>query len=90
MARQQELILTEHERAALEAHRDRHPSPQRRERCAALLKVGDGKAPYWVARHGLLKPRRPNTLYAWVRRYREHGLDGLLAYSHGGPRRRRL
>ena len=90
MARQPSLILTEEERAALEKHRDRHPQPQQRERCAALLKVASGKARYWVARQGLLKPRCPNTLYAWVKVYQTQGLDGLLAYSHGGARRRRL
>jgi hypothetical protein len=82
--------LTEEERAALEKHRDHHRRPQQRERCAALLKVAAGKAPYWVARHGLLKPRCPNTLYAWVKGYQTQGADGLLAYCHGGARRRRL
>ena len=53
MARQPTLRLTNEERVALQQHRDHHPSAQRRERCAALLKVADGKAPYWVAQHGL-------------------------------------
>lgn len=90
MARQPTLILTDEERAALLKHRDRHPGPQQRERCAAVLKVASGKAPYWVARHGLLKARNPNTLYAWVKVYQNQGVEGLLAYSHGGARRRRL
>ncbi len=90
MARQPTILLTDEERAALEKHRDHHPSPQQREHCAALLKLAGGKAPYWVAQHGLLKPRCPNTLYAWVKVYQTQGVDGLLAYSHGGARRSRL
>jgi hypothetical protein len=90
MARRPRLTLSKQESAALEEHRDHHPSPQRRERCTAILKVAEGKAPYWVARQGLLKPRCPNTLYTWVRLYRTRGLEGLIAYAHGGVRRRRL
>jgi hypothetical protein len=40
-----------------------------REHCAALLKVAEGEAPYWVACHGLLKGRQPDTVYGWLARY---------------------
>jgi transposase len=31
-----------------------------------------------VALSGLLKPRDPDTVYSWIRRYQAEGLDGLL------------
>ena len=90
MSRQAPLELTAEQRTALCRHRDHDPSPQNRERCAALLRVADGQAPYAVAPQGLLKPRAANTLYAWVRCYRCGGLEALRGYCHGGSRRRRL
>ena len=48
-----------------------------RERATALLKIHQGFSPHEVARRGLLKPRDPDTVYAWLRRYREHGISGL-------------
>jgi len=90
MSRQAPLELSPDERAALCQHRDHDPSPQNRERCAALLRVADGQAPFAIARQGVLKPRASNTLYAWVKCYRQGGVDALLRYAHGGVRRRRL
>jgi len=84
------LSLTSAQAAALTAHRDHDPRPWVRERCAALLKVAAGQAPYAVARTGLLKPRDPDTVYGWLTTYQRRGLTGLLATSHGGPRRRGL
>ncbi len=86
MARQRTLTLTEEERSQLIAHRDHHASPQVRERCAALLKVAGGKSPHWVAQHGLLKERDPDTIYNWMNIYEVEGLAGLIARQHGGPR----
>ncbi|HVK16940.1 MAG TPA: helix-turn-helix domain-containing protein [Fimbriiglobus sp.] len=82
------LSLTEGQRQALADHRDHDPRPYVRERCAALLKVADGDAPYAVARHGLLKPRDPDTVYHWLDLYQAEGLDGLIGHPHGGDRRR--
>jgi transposase len=48
-----------------------------RERAAALIKIGDGQSAYEVARSGLLKPRDVDTLYAWLDRFEEEGIDGL-------------
>ena len=90
MASQRTLALSWEQRQELEAHRDHDSRPYVRERCAALLKVAEGKAPYWVARHGLLKRRQPDTVYGWLARYQQEGLAGLLAHQHGGKRRRRL
>ena len=36
-----------------------------------------GHSPHEVARKGLLNARDPDTVYAWLRRYREHGISGL-------------
>ena len=71
------LILTDEEREQLEAVRDRDPKPHAREKAAALLKIADGHSGNWVARHGLLRPHHPDTLYRWLRRYRADGVAGL-------------
>lgn len=82
------LRLTKGQREALAEHRDHDPRPYVRERCAAVLKVADGQAPYAVARHGLLRPRDPDTVYHWLALYEAEGLDGLTGHPHGGDRRR--
>jgi hypothetical protein len=82
------LDLSETQRQELLATRDHDPRPYVRERCAALLKVEAGQAPYAVAREGLLKPRDPDTLSQWLAHYQRDGLAGLLAHQQGGIRRR--
>ncbi len=75
-----ELLLKPDERKTLELMRDTDPHPYLRERAAALLKIADTQHPqsaYQVALHGLLKPRQPDTLYAWVKRFRAEGVAGL-------------
>ena len=84
------LDLPADEAATLQHYRDHDPRPYVRERAAALLKIAAGHSPHAVARHGLLRPRDPDTVYTWLRRYQTHGLVGLLAYQQGGPRRHRL
>jgi hypothetical protein len=68
MASQRTLALSWEQRRELEAHRGHDSRPSVRERCAALLKIAQGKAPYWVARHGLLLARQPDTVYGWLAR----------------------
>ena len=51
--------------------------PSLRERTAALLNVDAGQPAARVARHGLLRPRKPATGYAWLDRYLIHGVNGL-------------
>jgi hypothetical protein len=87
MSQRRTLTLTAEQRCQLLHHRDHHPKPYVRERCAALLKVADGLAPHAVARSGLLRPRDPDTLYAWLDFYQEGGLENLCAHSQGGYRR---
>ena len=87
MYRRRTLALADNERADLLYHRDHDPHPYVRERCAALLKIADGAAPYAVANAGLLRQRDPDTVYTWLDYYRDEGLPGLLAHQHGGNRR---
>jgi hypothetical protein len=81
------LALTAEQHQQLVHHRDHDPRPYVRERCAALLKVAGGSSPHAVARHGLLRPRQPDTVYRWLRCWRDRGLGGLQAHQHGGRRR---
>jgi Winged helix-turn helix len=90
MQRQRTLTLSWTQRRELEQARDHDPRPYVRERCAALLKIADGTTAHAVARHGLLKPRDPDTVYAWLTRYLTDGLAGLTGHRHGGYRRSRL
>jgi len=90
MARRHTLSLTDAQRQELQHYRDHAPKPYLRERCAALLKIADGSTPHAVARTGLLRPRDPDTVYAWLRHYHRQGLAGLQAHPPGGNRRRSL
>ncbi len=90
MPQRRTLTLTEPQRQDLIAHRDHDPRPYVRERCAALLKVADGQAAHAVARHGLLKPRDPDTVYSWLDMYERLGIHGLLWFQQGGAHRRSL
>jgi hypothetical protein len=84
------LTLTEEQRQELLGLRDHDHRPSVRERGAALLKIADGQTPHHVATRGLLKPRDPDTVYAWLGRYQASGTDGLIAHPQGGFRGRPL
>lgn len=84
------LTLTETQRQELSQLRDHDPRPYVRERGAALLKIADGQSPHHVATRGLLKPRDPDTVYAWLDRYQASGTAGLIAHPQGGFRGRHL
>ncbi len=87
MSYQRTLELVAGQRQTLQHHRDHDPRPYVRERCAAMLKIAEGHSPHWVARHGLLKPRDPDTIYAWLSRYETMGFAGLIVRQPGGDRR---
>jgi hypothetical protein len=72
-----QLMLSTSARQELERVRDREPEPYMREKAAALLKIAAGQSGRDVACHGLLKHRRPDTVYDWVRRYQAEGVKGL-------------
>src|SRR5438105_4735564 len=90
MSQRRTLTLTAEQRDVLLHHRDHDRRPYVRERCAALLKIAAGQAPYAVARRGLLRARDPDTVYTWLNQYQDAGLPGLLAHPQGGNRRRGL
>lgn len=71
------LELSADARAGLVAMRDTGSPPYLRERAGALVKIADGQIAAEVARSGLLRPRQPDTVYAWVHRYRAEGPAGL-------------
>ena len=85
------LTLSEAQRAELERARDQEPRAYLREAAAALLKVAAGQVPATVARSGLLKPRKPETVYRWLNRFAQGGLAALVHRPRGhrgfSPRR---
>ena len=87
MPKRRELNLNAKQRAELGQYRDHDSRPYVRERCAAVLKIADGQSPHHVARHGLLKSRKPDTVYQWLDWYEKDGIDGLVARQQGGYRR---
>lgn len=79
------LPLSATEAETLQQLRDHHPKPYMRERAAALIRISAGEAAFRVAITGILRPRTPNTVYAWLHAYKESGIAGLQIK----PRRRR-
>jgi hypothetical protein len=78
------LVLSETERQELVHLRDHARQPYVRERSAALLKIADGLPAALVARQGLLRPRDPDTVYAWLDRYQATGCEGLKVHPGRG------
>jgi hypothetical protein len=87
MAQRRTLRLTNEQEQALVQLRDQTKQEYVRERCAALLKIAEGQTAHWVARHGLLKPRDPDTVYNWLNIYEAEGIAGLQTHQQGGHRR---
>ena len=79
-----QLTLSTSARQELKRVRDHEPEPYMREKAAALLKIAAGQSGRAVACHGLLKHRRPDTVYDWVRRYQVEGVKGLRVKSGRG------
>ena len=71
------ICLLKEEQEQLGQIRDNDKRPYMRERAAAILKIAEGASPRQVALNGLLKPRKPNTVYDWVKRYLADGIAGL-------------
>ena len=72
------LTVTDDQRAELADLIHHAPKPYLRERAAAMLKIADGAIPLHVARSGLFQPRDPDTLYAWMDRFEQDGIAGLV------------
>ncbi len=79
-----QLRLSDGERQELVRLRDHASQPYLRERAAALLKVAAGIPAAVVARQGLLRPRKPDTVYAWLERYQSEGVAGLTVRAGRG------
>jgi hypothetical protein len=77
------LTLTEAQRAELRQTRDHDRRPYLREMAGALLKIADGHSPCWVAQHGLLRRRAPDTVYRWLNQYLAGGLAALVHKPRG-------
>lgn len=77
MAPELTITLSDEERKKLAAIRDRHSKAYMRERARAILKIAEGQSGREVAREGLLKERRPDTVYEWVHRWEAEGVEGL-------------
>ena len=71
------LKLTKKERDLLVSIRDKDEKAYRREKAAALLKIGEGQSPHEVAKQGLLKERDPDTIYSWVKDFVTTGIKSL-------------
>lgn len=87
MTTRRELKLSWRQRQELERYRDHDERPYVRERCGAILKIAAGESAHQVARQGLLKARKPDTVYEWLDHFEAEGLAGLVAHQHGGARR---
>jgi hypothetical protein len=88
MATHRTLRLKRREQRELEHSRDHDARPSARERCSALLQIAAGATPPGVARHGVLRPRDPDTLYGWVQISEEGGVRSDERGTAGGPARR--
>lgn len=78
------LDLDPEQIADLQKALNRHPKAYVRERASAILQIHEGKSGCQIARTGLLKKRRENTICQWVHRYSQHGIEGLLIDSGRG------
>ena len=78
MAKPLQINLSAAQRSELELARSYHERSYIRERASAILRIADGMSGRQVALTSLPKPRDPETVYAWVRRYLAEGIPGLL------------
>jgi transposase len=66
------------------AYLARSGAPSSASRCAGTggslaASVAEGFSPHWVARHGLLRPRDPDSVYQWLNYYLRQGIAGVFA-----------
>jgi hypothetical protein len=88
MPRRRTVAVTDAQRQDLHHHRGHARRPSVRERCAALLNIADGQSPHAVARHGLVKPRKPDPVESWLEWDERYGLRSVIWGHHGGAQRR--
>ncbi len=80
-----EIVLTDEERAALEAAAAGEPRVRRWKRPRAVLLLADGKSPPAVA---AALDCAPSSVDNWAAAWRARGLDGLREGPHHGIARR--
>ena len=68
----------------LEQVRDHHPKAYVRVKAAGILKVWAGASRRQVAKQGLLKPVRRETVQRWIVRYQQEGVVGLVVKAGRG------
>jgi transposase len=86
MPKYRTISLTSEEKADLIEMRDHAKKPYLRERASAILQVSEGRSGRWVALHGLLRRRQPDTIYTWLNRYEAEGTAGLkIRLGRGRP-----
>ncbi len=90
MAQRRILKLSEEQQQELSELRDKTKVEAVRERCAAILKIANGRSAHQVAQQGLLRPRDPDTVYGWLDLDEAAGVVGLQGRRQGGKRRRGL
>jgi len=61
-------------------HAGADPRPYLRERASAMLQIADGRSARQMARHGLYKPRKPETVCRWLA-----AIDAALALTRAQP-----
>ena len=84
MPKRRYFTPTEAQKKELETVRDSHEKPYLREKASALLKIAGEHSPHAVALHGLLKRRKPETVYEWLDRYESEGIKGLFVRKGRG------
>lgn len=85
---QRRIVLSEAQRQELQRLRDAAPKAYLRERAAAILLVADGRPAAAVARSGLLRYRKADTVYDWLNRYMSEGIKGLQIRDGRGRKQR--
>jgi transposase len=78
------ITLSDEQRAELEHARKHHVKPYVREKCAAIIKVADGRSCREVAKSGLVNAHALDTITDWIKAYAEHGLEALVVHPGRG------
>jgi hypothetical protein len=84
MAQSFSVTLSPAQVQELEQVRDHHPLAYVRVKAAGILKVQQGQSMRHVAKSGLLKSVRRETVKAWIVRYQHNGVAGLLVQPGRG------
>jgi transposase len=87
MSRRIDYQLSNEQLGELEEAINTSPSPEVRQRAIAIRLLHLGQSPAQVAQAVMVTS---NTIYAWHKRWREHGIDGLRDGQRTGRPRKRI